>query len=224
MPSIIMGNVRSLSNKMDELAALTRLQHEYRVCSLMCFTETWLNVATPDSVVALQGFKLVRADRSFGESGKKKGGGLAVFINEKWCNPAHVSVKEQLCTKDVEFIAVGIRPYYIPREFSHVILFNVYIPPSADAAAACERLHGAVGSMQTRYPQSLLLISGDFNHASLSPTLPTFHQYVKCHTRENRTLDLLYANVKDAYTSNPLPPSAVLITTWCICSLNTQPR
>ncbi|KAK2847603.1 hypothetical protein Q5P01_010602 [Channa striata] len=172
----------------------------------MCFTETWLSDTTPDSVVNLEGFKLVRADRGWKESGKRKGGGLAVFINERWCNPKHVCVKEQLCTKDIEFVAVGVRPYYILREFSHVIVFNVYVPPLDNAAAACELLHGAVTRLQTQHPQALLLISGDFNHASLSSTLPTFTQYVKCRTRNNKTLDLLYANVKDAYTSSPLPP------------------
>ncbi|KAI4902682.1 hypothetical protein NFI96_031745, partial [Prochilodus magdalenae] len=36
--------------------------------------------------------------------------------------------------------------------------------------------------------------------------LTAFHQYVDCPTRKNRTIDLLYANVKDAYTATPLPP------------------
>ncbi|KAI3355008.1 hypothetical protein L3Q82_004797 [Scortum barcoo] len=51
LPSVITGNVRSLPNKMEELAALTRLQWEYRECSLMRFKETWLNHLTPDSLV-----------------------------------------------------------------------------------------------------------------------------------------------------------------------------
>lgn len=200
-----MGNVRSLPGKMEELTALTRLQREYRECSLMCFTETWLNELSPDSHVSLDGFHIVRADRN-ADSGKRRGGGVAVFINERWCNPGHISVKERICTRDIELLAVSIRPYYLPRELSHVIAITVYIAPSADAAAACETLHSVVSRLQTRHPQSLLLISGDFNHASLSSTLPTFTQYVKCHTRDNKTLDLLYANIRDAYTSSPLPP------------------
>ena len=51
-----------------------------------------------------------------------------------------------------------------------------------------------------------MAISGDFNHATLAPTLPTFKQFVDCPTRENKTLDLLYANVKEAYSSTALPP------------------
>ncbi|XP_065808278.1 deoxynucleoside triphosphate triphosphohydrolase SAMHD1 homolog isoform X1 [Labrus bergylta] len=129
VPSLIMGNVRSLPNKMEELTALTRLQREYRECSIMQFTETWLNELTPDTLVTLDGFQLVRADRSARESGKKKGGGIAMYVNERWCNSGHITVKEQRCTKDVELLAVSIRPYYLPREFSHVIAVTVYIPP-----------------------------------------------------------------------------------------------
>ncbi|XP_073671404.1 uncharacterized protein [Paramisgurnus dabryanus] len=63
-----MGNVRSLGNKMEELTALTRSQWEYRECSFMSFTETWLNERTPDTVVTLDSFHLVRADRCAVES------------------------------------------------------------------------------------------------------------------------------------------------------------
>ncbi|KAJ8385610.1 hypothetical protein AAFF_G00184720 [Aldrovandia affinis] len=48
LPSIIMGNVRSLANKMDELTALARSQAEFRECSIMCFTESWLHKDIPD--------------------------------------------------------------------------------------------------------------------------------------------------------------------------------
>ncbi|KAL0188434.1 hypothetical protein M9458_015533, partial [Cirrhinus mrigala] len=53
---------------MDELAALTKLERVYRESSLLCFTETWLNQDTPDSVISLTGFTFVRADRSVAES------------------------------------------------------------------------------------------------------------------------------------------------------------
>jgi len=51
-----------------------------------------------------------------------------------------------------------------------------------------------------------MIISGDFNHVTLHSSLSAFYQYVDCCTRENRTNDLLYANVKDAYTAISLPP------------------
>ena len=53
LPTVITGNVRSIYNKMDELTALTRHQREYRECSMMLFTETWLTEQTPFVVVLL---------------------------------------------------------------------------------------------------------------------------------------------------------------------------
>lgn len=120
-----------------------------------------------------------------------------MYVNDRWSNPRHINVKEQLCTSNIGY---WNQPYYLPREFSHAIAITVY------AAAACELLHTTVSRLQTSHPHSLLLISGDFNHVSLSSTLPSFTQYVTCHTRDNKTLDLMYANVKDGYSSSPLPP------------------
>jgi len=50
LPSVVTGNVRSLVNQTDELKAVTRHQREYRECSLMVFTETWLTEFTPDTL------------------------------------------------------------------------------------------------------------------------------------------------------------------------------
>ena len=207
LPSVVMGNVRSLPNKTDKLSALITGQREYRECSVLCLTETWLNGKIPDCSVELAGFTLVRADRDK-QSGKKSGGGLAVFVNSKWCNPGHVTTKEITCSPDVELLAVGLRPYYLPREFSAVIIVVVYTPPSAVAGRACDVIHSTVADLQTRHPNALIIVNGDFNHVNISKTLTDFTQYVTCSTRGDKTLDLLYANVKEAYSATALPPWA----------------
>ncbi|KAI3366149.1 hypothetical protein L3Q82_009973 [Scortum barcoo] len=133
-----MGNVRSLPNKMmDELAALTRHQREYRECSLLLFTETWLTALTPDTAAELDGLHTPTGGQKQGER---------------------------------------MRPYYLPREFTHALVVVVYVPPSANADAACDVLLSAVSRLQTQHPDALLLISGDFNHASPSSSLPKFTQ------------------------------------------------
>ena len=70
LPTVVMGNVRSLANKIDELRVLTRSQKEYRECSIMCFTETWLHEHIPDCNASVHGFMTVRADRNKQLSGK----------------------------------------------------------------------------------------------------------------------------------------------------------
>ena len=206
IPSVIMGNVNSLPNKSDELSALVRNDRSFREISLICLSETWLNKDISDDIIGLPGFTVVRADRDTERSGKTKGGGLALFINNRWCNPGHVTVKETVCSRDIELLAVGLRPYYLPRELPHVIAVCVYIPPSADAATACDVIHSTIAGLQTQHPDAFYLISGDFNHATLESTLTNFYQFVDCPTRKNRTIDLLYANIKEAYKASPLPP------------------
>ncbi|KAI3366512.1 hypothetical protein L3Q82_000642 [Scortum barcoo] len=109
---------------------------------------------------------------------------------------------------DIELLlAVSIRPYYLPREFSHVIAITTYIPPSANADAACELLHSVVAQLQTEHPQSL-----SPHHRGFQPRFPVCHSpqlppvRANCCTRDNKTLDLLYANTAGAYSSSPLPP------------------
>ncbi|KAI4877531.1 hypothetical protein NFI96_027122, partial [Prochilodus magdalenae] len=152
LPPLIMGNVRSLANKMDELAALAMNQREYRQCSLMCFSETWLHQDIPDDNVSVTGFQTVRADLDCTESGKRKGGGLAVLVNNRWCSPGHITIKERICCPDIELLAVGLRPYYLPREFSHVVVVAVYIPPSANPTSACDVIHSTIARLQTQHP------------------------------------------------------------------------
>ncbi|XP_048842540.1 uncharacterized protein LOC125715253 [Brienomyrus brachyistius] len=190
---------------MDELHALNN-QRFYRECSLFIFTETWLTELTPEANVDLRGFASVRADRDAEACGKSRGGGLIVYINNRWCNPGHVSVKASLCCPDLELLVVSMRPYYLPRELSHVICVCVYIPPRADAATACEKIHIVTARLQTQHPEAFIIITGDFNHVTLDYTLASFYQFVDCPTRNNRTIDLLYANMRDAYRATPLPP------------------
>ncbi|KAI3367007.1 hypothetical protein L3Q82_009639 [Scortum barcoo] len=62
--SPVLPSVALQQQQMDELAALTRHQREYRECSLLLFTETWLTALTPDTAAELDGFTLLWVDRS----------------------------------------------------------------------------------------------------------------------------------------------------------------
>jgi len=106
-------------------------------------------------------------------------------------------VKERVCSPDIELLAVSLRPYYLPREFTQAIVIVVYIPPAANALRATDVINSVTVRLQTLHPSAFISISGDFKHVTLASTLSTFKQFVDCKSRENKTLDLLYANVKD---------------------------
>ncbi len=51
LPSILLTNVQSLENKMDDLRARISFQRDIRDCNILCLTETWLMTSVPDTAV-----------------------------------------------------------------------------------------------------------------------------------------------------------------------------
>ncbi|KAL0148751.1 hypothetical protein M9458_055929 [Cirrhinus mrigala] len=203
LPTLILSNVRSLENKLDEIQLSRSTEHEARDCCVFVFTETWLNDKTPDSAIQLPGLTCCRADRDSSLSGKTRGGGLCVYINKEWCNSAAVVTKN--CSSLVEFVFVKCRPFYLPREFTAIVIVAVYISPCANAKDALRELYSAISEQQTNNPDGFFMIAGDFNHANLKSVLPKFYQHVNFATRGNNTLEFVYTTNKNAYRAEPRP-------------------
>lgn len=118
--------MQSLCSKIDEICANVKYFHEFRNASLLLLTETWLKDHHGDAHVAIDGFKLMRGDRTI-DSGKERGGGVCVYVNKKWCHPDNATIKRYSCSTYIEVLTVSLRPYYLPREFSHVIVLYTYL-------------------------------------------------------------------------------------------------
>lgn len=168
----------------------------------MIITETWLTSLIPDNVVELNDRTLHRQDRSR-DTGKRRGGGLCVYVNENWCEQSRVI--DSHCSSDLESLSVLCRPFYLPRELTVVTVTAVYIPPDANVKSSLARLYQTISKLQKSYPDGVHVIAGDFNQACLQSVLPKFTQYVNCATRGNNTLDHVYCNLKHAYRAVPLP-------------------
>ena len=154
--------------------------------------------------ISIDNFSLVRGDRTV-ESGKTGGGGVCLYVNKRWFHPNNVYRTNHICTPDVEILTVTIRPYYLPREFPKVTVNVVYAPPSGHDETAAHLLADTVNAQLTSSPDSVVFMTGDFNTCLTDPYLPQFEQYIDCFTRENKTLDKCYGNVKKAYKSKQLP-------------------
>ena len=204
MPVILLSNARSLCNKTDELCANTQYFYEYRESSILCFTETWMNKDMDDKLFNVDGFHLIRSDRTY-ESEKDCGGGICFYFNKQWTNVKNIKTKTQHCDKNIELLTSSVRPYFLPREFSHVIFYGVYIPPEANHSCALETLNEEINKHSSNHPNALHLVLGDFNHCTLTSTRPDLHQYITCPTRGDNTLDLCYGQLKNAYKCRKLP-------------------
>ncbi len=128
---------------------------------------------------------------------------MCVYINKEWCKNAAVLSKH--CSPLVEIMFVKCRPFYLPREFTAIVIVAVYIPPCANAKDALRDLYSAISEQQTNNPDGFFLIAGDFNHANLKTVLPKFYQHVNFATRGNNTLDFVYTTEKNAYKAVPPP-------------------
>ncbi|KAK1803662.1 hypothetical protein P4O66_021066, partial [Electrophorus voltai] len=206
LPSILLANVQSLDNKLDDLRARIKFQRDIRDCNLLCFTESWLNPAVPNHAIQpAEFFSVHRMDRT-ADSGKSRGGGVCVMVNNSWCNNANVVTLARSCSPNLELLALKLRPFYLPREFTSVIINTVYIPPQANMDTALWELHEALTQFQTQHRDTALIVVGDFNSANLKRAVPNLYQHVTFPTRGNRTFDHCYTPYKDSYKTLAHPP------------------
>lgn len=61
---------------------------------------------------------------------------------------------------------------------------------------------GSISSQQSTNPDTVNIVTGDFNYADLKAVLPKFHQHVKCAARGLNTY--VYSNINLGYTAKPL--------------------
>ncbi len=211
LPSIHLANHRSLPNKMDELLLLSWINKDFSHSAALCFTETWLNDVTPDSVLRLPSFQLFRADRDAESTGKSRGGGTCFYINERWYTD--ITVLKKMCCPDLQALFINCKPFYSPREFCSFILVSVYIPPQAHVSSALQKLADQITDTEQQHPDSGIIILWDFNKANLSRELPKYRQHVTCPTRDSNILDHCYTTIKDAYRS--IPRAALGLSDHC---------
>ncbi len=204
LPTILLANVQSLDNKLCELRARISYQRETRECCVICLTETWMSAMVPDSAIELTGFSVHRSDRTKELTGKSRGGGVCFFINNSWCDEIH-SIKS-FCSPDLEFHTLLCRPFWLPREFTAIIITAVYIPPQANTDQALRELYGNRSDQETAHPDAAFVITGDFNKANFRTIAPKYFQHITINTRGDRVLDHCYSPFRDAYKSLPRPP------------------
>ena len=114
-------------------------------------------------------------------------------MKETWNNIKyryHLSeIFDKLCS--VAYHNCLSAPFYLPNEFSSIILTAVI------------QLSDIVTQAEHSQPDSFVIVTGDFNKANPKKEMPKFIQQVTCATRDGRTLDHCYTTIKSVYRSIP---------------------
>ncbi len=70
------------------------------------------------------------------------------------------------CSPDLEHLMMEWRPYYLPREFTSVILTVVYIPPHADTNHALDKLYRVMDRTKISQQEAAFIVARDFNNGN----------------------------------------------------------
>ena len=197
LPKFFLSNACSLTNKMDELQQVL----EYNKIDIAVITESWFK----EEQVGISNINLYKTYNKIREV--KDCGGISVLIKDDI--PSSVI---QVDTADLEIIWLAVRPGWLPRSISVIIVAAVYFPPKtlADTRDRLkEHIITTAQMLQTKYVNPGFVILGDLNTFPVGEvTRPLgLKQVVKIPTRGRNTLDKIMSNIHRAYKEPvSLPP------------------
>ena len=193
LPALLLANVRSLINKLDDLEAAVRLNSS----DIICLTETWLSDEVPSEAVNIDGFCLYRKDRN------RQGGGVACYVRAEFP-----------CTRLQSFESPGLETLWLllrsprmPRWLSHIIIAVIYHPPNGNSHEMTEHITNCADEITRAHPNACILVVGDFNRLRDGPLRNyPLRQVVRGGTRKDSVLDKIYTNIPDWYNSPLIIP------------------
>ena len=205
LPTLLLSNVTSLSNKIEELTVTARTVN----AGVLAITEAWQIIPETSTISDYILFHRLRTN--------KRGGGVALYCHKELC-PHQLDVR---VPDEVEVLWVRITPPSHPRQVASVIYCVVYHPPRCRTKEVLmQHLIYTSDFLRTKYPCAKLVLCGDFNEIKdeeLQDPLQ-LSQVVKFPTHGRNTLDKIFTDVGEQYLPPiPLPPlgrSAHLSVCW----------
>ncbi|XP_063913303.1 uncharacterized protein LOC135129962 [Zophobas morio] len=124
---------------------------------VICITETWLDPSINNCECFPANYNVFRADRDFQRTGRKRGGGVLLAVNNIFkVKSLDLSEFDKYCLIDI----VGCK---LSNQGDHVYIFVVYVPP-AIPIEDFESFFETFGNFSLEYTNVVLI--GDFNAVS----------------------------------------------------------
>ncbi len=212
-PVVLNTNVQSLVTKVDELSVFLNAH----CVDVACITETWLKSSVPDTAICINGFTVLRRDRT----DSLLGGGVCIYIKQS----LQYKIWTNMYDEDVESLWITIRPRRLPREVPILTLGVLYMPPGCtarprkDSQYVSHILH-SLDSISHSHPDCGIMVVGDFNHMK-DKHIKNFplRQIVKSPTHLNSTIDCVYTNLYRFYNTPSLFPGLGLSLHQIVCCI-----
>ena len=156
-------NIRSLKNGIDSLR--DNISH-YAKFDILCFNETNCDIATlPNGIddVLLDGFYPPLTQKPYRAS--NKGGGLAIYVNERVCDDSNLELLDIKLEPDAElsceymFLKISLATTNGTKSY---IIGNLYRSPSTKPTVFIQRLEKILAKLDRHKNKSIILV-GDLN-------------------------------------------------------------
>ena len=147
-------NTRSIFRKITLLAEL------YQCSDFLCCTETWLDSRISNNLVKIGNMKIVRCDRKNNTADYNThivGGGVCIYVSEKWSDFCTVIPEGTQISKDFEMISIEI----IKPKFEKIFIACFYKPPKGSIEECLKFLETLVNKYKRKKFEIWIL--GNFN-------------------------------------------------------------
>ena len=204
LPVIFNANIQSFgSSEQNDKTLECEVILKMNNVQIATFTETWLSEKHAERIPfhEYQKFHLIRKNTN------RRSGGVSVLIhNNLQATELKIKVPEHL---EVKWVTV--RPNWLPRAISSIIVCGVYYPGSGSAYAPpvedlIFHISTSVQYLKRKYVNPLFLVMGDFNDLPIESicSVCDFKQEVKVPTRGDKTLDLIMTNKNNEFYEEPI--------------------
>ena len=145
-------NTRSIYRRLDEIRLF---YHEF---DFICCSETWLDDRYTDPMIHIDNMNIYRLDRPRLRRDQYRfnnGGGVLIYVNNKWVSYCTVFAPGTLSTVDIEIITLKVdKP-----NFKTFFVSTVYKPPKGDST----KCMNSISEIIALNPTCEFWILGDFN-------------------------------------------------------------
>ena len=204
LPKFLLSNIQSFgssenTDKTTEVEAVLDLND----IDIATLTETWLSENNKDQI-NLNNYVNFHAIR---KNTLRSSGGVSILVRENIpANKIDIKVPDH-----IETLWVSVRPNWLPRAISNIVVCGVYYPGYNSEYAPDQNdiiLHitETVHYLYSKYTNPLFVIMGDFNDLKTNEirNACSLKQVVKVPTRKNATLDLILTNKSNNFYKDPI--------------------
>ena len=200
-------NLQSINNKFD----LVKIQVKKFGFHIFSFSESWLTESVPDVLVSIEGYNILRWDRSWrdeNQMGIKKGGGTGFYIRDDITFSQDGLTGYNCSSKDIECCWLQI----INSNAKDMLLCVVYRPPTGNVGNFCDTLSSTMEEIGNNTNKEIFIL-GDFNINYLDKNDVNtkillqmelnigLRQVINEPTRGRNIIDLIYTNSHDVASS-----------------------